>query len=78
MDAKSALKNDSMVVLIYDHGKREISIEDGDVISVGDARELFSRVLVADCNGAMTRLHMSDYDMGEVEAFYRNNQKSHD
>jgi len=57
--------------LLYDHAKREISIEDGDVISIEDAKALFDGALVVDCNAAMTRLCLNDYGMDAVEEFYR-------
>lgn len=76
MDAELALRYGEQVVLLYDHEKREISIEDGDMISAHDAAALFDAALVADCNAAMTRLCLNDYDMDKVEAFYRDCEQS--
>lgn len=71
MKAKTALHQDEMVVLNYDHAKREITTEGGGVCSVDEARQLFDRALVSDCNIAMSRLQLEDFNMDAVEAFYR-------
>ena len=70
MSTSTALKNDDMVVLDYDHEKRQISIEGGDPITINEAKTLFERALVADCNMAMTTLCNHDYDMDAVERYY--------
>ena len=67
MEAYTAIKNDEMVVLIYDPSKRQISIEDGGPVSIEDAKELFDAALVVDCNDAMTTLVLNDYDMDAVD-----------
>lgn len=70
MDAYTAMKNAELVVLIYDPMTREISIEDGAVISVDNAKALFDQALVVDCNPAMTTLCLKEYDMDAVQELY--------
>lgn len=71
MDAKTALENNESVFLFYDAEARTITTDGGGACSVEEAAELFDRVLVCDCNVAMERLRMNDFDMDAVAEQYR-------
>jgi hypothetical protein len=67
-----------MVVLIYEHDKRRIFIDDNGKqrdISVERAKKYFEDDEISDHNVAFHRLILCDFDMEKVEAQYTEGEK---
>lgn len=63
-----------MTVLYYNHTEGNVTIEaTKEIISIEQAKELFDKGEVNDCNLAFNTLRQCDWDWDKVESYYGEN-----